>query len=129
MRYLPLLALIVACRGDEPPHLAAYYGAVCRILTEPACLESQDGSCSFTLAYPDEETCVQDLLDQLGRRCEDGAEAAVEALGAEYDACLTSIDDLACETADVCDPSPAFVAGPCAAVYKAVSTACPLESP
>ncbi len=118
---LPLLALLAACR-DEPPHVAAYYGAVCRLLTEPTCLDSQDGSCSYTLAYPSEAACMDDMLDRVGRRCLDDAEAAVEALGDEYDACLTSLDELVCETDDVCLPSPVFVAGPCARVYEATLT-------
>ena len=110
------------CRQD-PPMVRAYYSASCRLLSEPDCLESQDGSCSYTLAYPDQETCADELVDALGR-CSDRAEAAVAAVKDDLDDCLRDLDALVCLSEDVCTPTPAMVAGSCSTVYQAILVAC-----
>lgn len=115
------LFLLLACRPDTPA-LDAYYGGMCRLLTDPVCLESQDGSCSYTLAFESQADCLDELVGGLGR-CAGDAEAAVQALP-QYDACLEDLSALDCETEPVCTPTPAFIAGPCLNVYNAVITAC-----
>lgn len=119
---LLLLSALLGCRQD-PPMVRAYYTASCRLLSAPDCLESQDGSCSYTLAYPDEETCADEMVDALGR-CSDAAEEAVATVKADLDDCLRDLDALDCLSEDVCTPTPAMVAGSCFTVYQAISRAC-----
>lgn len=122
--YASLLLLFAGCR-PAAPLLDQYLTASCRLLTEETCLDSQDGSCSYTLAYADVEGCIRDQHRQMGRQCVQDAEAAL--LGLEpggLELCLDELDDLSCSDEDVCDPSPAFVTGACAPIYAAVETAC-----
>lgn len=116
-----LLALLCACHPDTPA-LDAYYGETCGLLTDPVCLESQDGSCSYTLAFDSEAECLDELVGGLGR-CAGDAEAAVQALP-EYDACVADLAALDCATDPVCTPTPAFIAGPCSTIWAAVIAAC-----
>ncbi len=118
---MPLLLIFLACQPDTPA-LDGYYSETCRLLATPTCLESQDQSCSYTLAFESEADCLDELVGGLGR-CAGDAEAAVQALP-EYDACLDDLAALDCGTDPVCTPTPAFIAGPCLAIYNAVITAC-----
>ena len=114
------LSLLLACRPDTPA-LDAYTTASCRLLTEPVCLDSQDGSCSYTVSYDSQDDCER-VWHRSMRRCKDDVEADLGAL--DVTACLDALDALECSTTPVCDPTPAFAAGPCSAVYDAISIAC-----
>lgn len=114
------LFLLLACRPDTPA-LDAYTTASCRLLTEPECLGSQDESCSYTVSYDSQDDCER-IWHRSMRRCREEVEEAFSAL--DVTACLDALDALECSTTPVCDPTPAFAAGPCSAVYDAISIAC-----
>lgn len=121
---MPLVFLLLLGCSPPTPALDAYYVETCRLLTEPACLDSQDRSCSYTAAFESEADCLDELVEGLGR-CAEAAEAAVQAMGADYDDCLADLAAVECETDPVCETrTPAFVAGPCSTVWAEIAAAC-----
>lgn len=122
------LSLATGCKNDEEKAAdlqSDYYTAVCRLYSEPACVQSMEDSCGFTLSFDSSADCVMFMTLFTDAECDLGA----VLLEHEDDAtaCIDSMESFDCATEDICGADGEFLdqAGDCAAITAAVEQACP----
>lgn len=134
---LGLTALTLACgdkdeddeEEDESSGVAdAYVTALCRLYSEPACVEAQEEECGFSFSFESQSDCEQ-LFGYSLSACPE-AETALDGIADQVTACVAALDAVECGTDPLCasdtggSADGAFENADCLAVEAATEGLC-----
>lgn len=118
--------LLTSCGGaadSTPTDRDRYVDALCRLYVEAPCVASQDASCGLSVSFDSIGDCG--LFFSLALSDCDGVTEAMEG-NSDVAACISDLDALDCNTADVCDSDQELALGAsCDAVDVLIAGRCP----
>lgn len=125
---LPSLALSAGCKNDEEKAAELqtdYFEAVCRLYSEPACVQSMEETCGFSISFDSSADCLMFMTLFMDAECELGTVLLENEDDAN--ACIDSIEAFDCATDQMCGAEGEFFdqVGECAAITAAIEQACP----
>ncbi len=83
-----------AAAGVGAAQLASYIDTVCRLYTEPSCIQAQQGTCAAVVTFPDVPRCTA-FLQQAASTC-DGLVEQLAAHEPQVAACQTAVREHTC---------------------------------
>ncbi|MCK6506048.1 hypothetical protein L6R53_22145 [Myxococcota bacterium] len=128
---LPSLALAVGCKNEEEKAAdleSAYLDAICRLYSEPACVDNMSDTCGFSISFDTAADCKMFMVMFMDPECDMGGVLLENQDAAE--ACIEQIDSFDCAAEDVCAEDGTYTpeAGDCLEVSAAIAQACPSDT-
>lgn len=126
---LASILLLGACKSEEEQQDELrddYLGAVCRIYSEPACIDNMSEHCGFSISFDSQSECLQFMLLFMDPSCDMGASLLAEEDAAR--SCLSELEGYDCSAEPLCNDDGEFLpeqAGDCATVTQALEADCP----
>lgn len=119
-----LPAEIAAPTGTDS-ELRAYATELCRLYTEPSCVDSQRETCPTHLAFPDAGSC-EAFIVSTASDCERPIDAVLGEVATQQRACREALRAHDCTSEPFCDAAGSIDnRGACSEVAAAIAQACP----
>jgi hypothetical protein len=122
--------VFLGCGGDDEDEAAgdlysSVVGAVCRLQSDPTCVEQMGSECSVSISYDSQADCETFMAFAWGG-C-DELDGMLDDVAADAEACVAQLDAFTCGGSEpICDENGTWITatGPCAAVDQVFNEAC-----